>query len=170
QRLCEATGVRPENCAIETGSVVGKSPQRPPSGDMSDPEVAFPAPEDGVDGEKEIVWALGDSDLVLFDFDSDRLKREGVAQLEKVAAKIKEYPRASTMISGHTDSRGTNEYNLGLSQRRAEAVRAVLRNSGVTTNIETRWFGEEKPLCPNSDDEQAMKCNRRVEIVTNKGW
>lgn len=167
-RLCETTGVAKGNCVVDTVSTMGRAPGRPPAGDVGDPEVKFAKPGEGVDGDKVITWSLGDSDLVLFDFDSDRLKTEGVAQLARVAAKIKQYPAATTTITGHTDARGTNDYNMGLSQRRAEAVRAVLINNGVTTKVETRWFGEEKPLCPNSDDEQAMKCNRRVEIVTDK--
>lgn len=168
QRLCAVMNVQKENCAIETGSVMGKPAQRLPAPDMADPEIGFPKPEDGVDGEKEIVWAIGDSDLVLFEFDTPHLMREGIAQIERIAEKIKQYPGATTMITGHTDHRGTNAYNMDLSQRRAEAVRTVLRNNGVTA-VETRWFGEEKPLCPGAD-EPAMKCNRRVEIVTNKGW
>ncbi|MFD5829279.1 OmpA family protein [Lentzea sp. NPDC060358] len=169
-RLCETTGVLKENCAVDTVSVMGKAPQRAPSGNVADPEITFPKPGDGVDGDKVITWSLGDSDMVLFDFDSDQLRAEGLTQLDQVASKIKQYPNATTTVTGHTDARGTNEYNLGLSQRRAAAVRAALLNKGVTTKVETQWFGEEKPLCPHSSDEQAMKCNRRVEIVTNKGW
>lgn len=168
RRLCETTGVKMVDCEVSTGSVTGSSPRRAPHADLADPVVAFPKPEDGVDGEKEIVWALGDSDLVLFEFDTHHLKPQGIAQIERIAEKIKQYPRATTTITGHTDHRGTNAYNMGLSERRAEAVRTVLRNNGVTA-VETRWFGEEKPLCPG-EDEPAMQCNRRVEIVTNKGW
>ncbi len=71
----------------------------------------------------------------------------------------------SVRLEGHTDERGTREYNIGLSERRAQAVRRVLGLQGVgDSRLSTVSYGEERPAVAG-EDESAYSRNRRVEIV-----
>jgi OOP family OmpA-OmpF porin len=112
-------------------------------------------------------------DLVLdltadeFEFDSAELKPEMMRMLEDVAAKIEASPGDETiMIIGHTDSIGTEEYNQGLSERRAQSAADYLVQQGVSQDrISTRGMGESQPVADNSTREGRAH-NRRVEITT----
>ena len=117
---------------------------------------------------KEVRIAL--SADVLFDFDKADLKPEAQASLDKVAAVLKSYPKATATIEGHTDSKGDGNYNQKLSERRAESVRKWLAAHGATLPMTTRGMGQKKPVAPNAkpdgtDDPQGRQKNRRVEIV-----
>ncbi|MGZ5584428.1 MAG: OmpA family protein [Usitatibacter sp.] len=120
---------------------------------------------------KEVRIAL--SADVLFDFDKADLRPEGLASLEKVAAVLKSYPKATATIEGHTDGKGERNYNQKLSERRAESVRKWLAAHGASLRMTTRGFGATKPVAPNarpdgSDDPQGRQKNRRVEIVVQQ--
>jgi len=78
-------------------------------------------------------------------------------------------PDAKILVEGHTDERGTNEYNLALGDRRANAVKDYLVSLGVSSSrIETISYGEEKPLCMGSDEECWQKNRRAHFVVMNK--
>ena len=97
---------------------------------------------------------------VLFDFDSAILKPGAYTELERVAEVLKKYPQTTMRVEGHTDSSGSEDYNLDLSEKRAEAVKTALIQLGIDeSRIESMGFGETQPV--SSDD--AM--NRRVTIV-----
>jgi len=99
-----------------------------------------------------------------FAFDSAALTEEGIAQLADVARSLKANPDVHISIEGHTDSVGPDTYNLRLSQRRAEAVETYLVGKGIDEDrIETRGFGESKPITDN-DTAEGRAENRRVEI------
>jgi peptidoglycan-associated lipoprotein len=103
--------------------------------------------------------------VVHFDYDSDGLSGTDMALLKKHAAFIRANPRAAVQLEGHTDERGTQEYNMALGERRAKAVAVFLRTSGVDgRQLEVISYGELKPVL-DSDDEAALARNRRVEIV-----
>jgi photosystem I P700 chlorophyll a apoprotein A2 len=107
---------------------------------------------------------------VLFDFDKADLRREADSALEKVAAVLRSYPKASVAIDGHTDGKGGDQYNQKLSERRAESVRRWLANAGVAARMSARGWGKTKPVAPNvkpdgSDDPGGRQKNRRVEII-----
>ncbi|MFL5029762.1 MAG: OmpA family protein [Xanthobacteraceae bacterium] len=107
---------------------------------------------------------------VLFDFDKADLRPEAGPSLAKVAEVLKAYPRAATLIEGHTDGKGTDQYNQPLSERRAEAVRRWLAANGVGAKMTTRGWGKAKPVAPNikpggADDPEGRQKNRRVEIT-----
>lgn len=109
---------------------------------------------------------------VLFDFDKADLKREATPALEKVAAVLKAYPKASVSIDGHTDAKGSDQYNQKLSDRRAESVRRWLAEAGVSTRMTSRGWGKTRPVAPNTkpngaDDPEGRQKNRRVEITVN---
>jgi photosystem I P700 chlorophyll a apoprotein A2 len=111
---------------------------------------------------------------VLFDFDKADLRPDAVPALEKVAAVLREYPTAPVLIEGHTDSKGDDQYNQGLSERRAASVKQALAARGASNPITTRGWGETKPAAPNtkpdgSDDPEGRQKNRRVEIIVKKG-
>ena len=106
-----------------------------------------------------------------FDFDKAFVKEIYYPELKKVAEILKNNPNLKIEVAGHTDDIGSNEYNLKLSQKRAEAVKNVLINKfGIDPNrIIAKGYGKSYPLVPNTTDTNRA-LNRRVEIVniTNK--
>ena len=112
----------------------------------------------------------------LFDFDKYVLKSEAVPSLQKVGEVIKAYPKAPLLIEGHTDGKGTHPYNIKLSDNRALSVKNwLVQNAGVdSARINTRGWGETKPVAPNtnpdgSDNPQGRQKNRRVSITLRTG-
>ena len=99
-----------------------------------------------------------------FDFDKSVIKPEGQAKLDDLVAKTKGIALEVIIAVGHTDSVGTPQYNQGLSERRASAVKAYLVSKGIAANrIYTEGKGEKDPIASNSTAEGRAK-NRRVEI------
>lgn len=97
---------------------------------------------------------------VFFDFDSAALKPGAYTEIDRIAGVLNQYPQTTIMVAGHTDTRGSEAYNLDLSQRRAEAVENVLIQRGVDSRrIQAVGYGESQPV--SSSD--AM--NRRVEVI-----
>jgi OmpA-OmpF porin, OOP family len=103
---------------------------------------------------------------ILFDFDKAEIKPESKAQLDQMAALMKANPSLKVYIVGHTDNQGTIEYNLSLSQRRAEAItRALATQYGIpAARMAARGLGPFAPVASN-DTEDGRAKNRRVEIV-----
>lgn len=112
--------------------------------------------------ERGIVLTLGD---VLFDVDQATLKAGATQSLSRLVAFLREYPDRQVLVEGHTDSTGTDEYNLGLSQRRADAVVQFLTLNGIAPEraIAT-GYGKAYPVAGNETAEGRQR-NRRVEIV-----
>ena len=101
---------------------------------------------------------------VYFDYDSFTLKPEARAVLERNAAHLQSNKQFKVQLEGHTDDRGGREYNLALSQKRAETVRRALTLLGVSdAQLEAVSFGKEKPAAAGADEATYAK-NRRVEI------
>jgi OOP family OmpA-OmpF porin len=102
---------------------------------------------------------------VNFAFDRHELDGASMATLDVVAETLNQCPSVRATVEGHTDSIGTDEYNQGLSQRRADSVKRYFAGHGVAASrLETRGYGESRPLASNETDEgRAM--NRRVELV-----
>jgi outer membrane protein OmpA-like peptidoglycan-associated protein len=106
---------------------------------------------------------------LLFDFDSDVVRAEARTNLRNLAASLDKYPGSELLIAGHTDSVGTDAYNLGLSERRAQAAVAYLAGQGVSrTRMRARGLGETEPVAPNDTDAGRSK-NRRVEVAIYAG-
>jgi outer membrane protein OmpA-like peptidoglycan-associated protein len=104
-------------------------------------------------------------DKVLFGFDRSDLGSTAQANLTKLSNVLKKYPDTNIEIIGHTDDKGTDSYNQGLSERRANAAGAYLRSSGISSSrITTRGMGESDPKVAN-DSEANRAENRRVEFV-----
>ncbi|MCW9057946.1 MAG: OmpA family protein [Gammaproteobacteria bacterium] len=115
--------------------------------------------------ERGMVITLGD---VLFDTNKAQLKAGGIRSLEKLAGFLKQYPGRNVRIEGYTDSTGSADYNLGLSDRRANAVRTSLLDMGINSDrISTRGYGQESPVAGN-DTAMGRQLNRRVEIILSE--
>jgi len=105
--------------------------------------------------------------IVYFDFDKSNIKPEFENTIAENAKKLMADSSMRVTIEGHCDERGTNEYNLALGQRRAEAVRRALVAAGVSASqLSTVSYGEERPVDPGHD-EAAWAKNRRGVISTN---
>ena len=104
-------------------------------------------------------------DTVLFDFDKFEILSEYKSVIQDNATKLLDNPSMVATIEGHADERGTNEYNLALGQRRAEAIREALIELGVPpSQLQTITFGEERPA-ELGRNEEAWRLNRRGEMV-----
>jgi flagellar motor protein MotB len=102
---------------------------------------------------------------VLFDFDKATLRPEAQRELAAEVQELKENPTETADIVGHTDSIGSDAYNMGLSQRRAEAVRNYFVSQGIAADrLRLAWRGEREPIAPNTTAEGRAQ-NRRVEIT-----
>lgn len=100
-----------------------------------------------------------------FAFDSDQVMAAEMPELQRWAKWLAADPKRAVSIEGHTDERGTPEYNIGLGERRALAVVRVLVAGGATEEqMRTVSFGEAKPL-QSGRDEGSWAKNRRVEIM-----
>jgi peptidoglycan-associated lipoprotein len=99
--------------------------------------------------------------VIYFDFDQDTLRPEFQATIACHAKYLRDRPEARMTMEGNADERGTREYNLGLGERRGNAVAAVVGSTGQITVIS---YGEERPTCADST-EDCWSRNRRVEIV-----
>jgi outer membrane protein OmpA-like peptidoglycan-associated protein len=102
---------------------------------------------------------------VLFGFDRSDLGANAATNLDKLINVLNKYPDTDIKILGHTDNKGTDEYNQGLSERRAISVSGYLKNHGITSGrISTKGMGENDPIASN-DTEEGRSQNRRVEFV-----
>lgn len=103
--------------------------------------------------------------IVYFDYDRAEIKPEYVPVVAAHAKFLNGNAQRKVRLEGHSDERGSREYNIGLGERRAQAVRRALMLQGVTENqITTVSYGEERPAVQGSD-ESAYAKNRRVELV-----
>ncbi|TDY01673.1 peptidoglycan-associated lipoprotein Pal [Thiohalophilus thiocyanatoxydans] len=103
--------------------------------------------------------------VIYFDFDSSRITDEQREVIDAHADFLSRNPDVEVVLEGHTDERGTREYNLALGERRAQSVEQLLQVQGVSAEqIEVISFGEERPAAMGHD-ESAWRLNRRVEIL-----
>lgn len=107
---------------------------------------------------------------VFFDFDKYSLRPESFVELDRVVAFLNEYPNIEIEMSAHTDSKGSDEYNMTLSHNRAKSVREYIISKGiVATRIVSQGYGETKPVADNNNDDgtdnpEGRQLNRRVEF------
>jgi outer membrane protein OmpA-like peptidoglycan-associated protein len=127
------------------------------------PPTAKPAPAPRVVLTAERIVIL---EKVFFDTGKATIKKQSFGLLGEVAAILQAHPElARVRVEGHTDSRGDDQKNLTLSQRRADAVVAWLVKAGINpSRLEGRGFGETKPLDP-AETAAAWDQNRRVEFI-----
>lgn len=144
--------------------------------EMAPPPEPMPSPEppptdepDPLEGDLASVNAhlrqQGVLDDVYFQYDQSDLSEEGRQALARTAGFLRSNPRFRLTVEGHCDERGTNEYNLSLGERRAQAVRSYLASLGVPAEaLMSISYGEEKPACSTSE-ESCWSQNRRAHLV-----
>ena len=104
---------------------------------------------------------------IYFEFDKSTLTPAAQDNLLRKAEWLRENSDVTATIEGHCDERGTNEYNLALGDRRAESAKAFLVDLGIdASRLTTISYGEERPLCPEKNEECWAK-NRRGHFVVN---
>ncbi|MEA2902929.1 MAG: peptidoglycan-associated lipoprotein [Alphaproteobacteria bacterium] len=115
--------------------------------------------------QQDFVVNVGDR--VFFETDSSELTQQAVGTLEKQAQWLRAYPQYAFLIEGHSDERGTREYNIALSARRAQAVRDYLASRGVQAQrMRTIAYGKERPVAV-CNDISCWSQNRRGVTVLN---
>lgn len=120
---------------------------------------------EGRNTDRGLVVTLGD---VLFETNKSELKGTTTSNLNKLAAFLNRYEDRTVTIEGHTDSVGSEDYNMALSQRRAEAVRSYLISQGIAANrLSTYGKGMGSPVSSN-DSATGRQQNRRVEVIISE--
>ncbi len=103
--------------------------------------------------------------VIYFDFDKSEVRAQDIDLINAHARYLATNPQQKVRVEGHTDARGTREYNIGLGERRGQSVRRLLMVQGAAdSQVLTVSFGEERPAA-EGDDETALAQNRRVELV-----
>ena len=165
---CETVGVKDGEPGAEGAGVEERAVPPAGTGELTPEE----ARARGLEGERGFRGhPLDDPDTPLgertiyFDFDEAEVPAEYRPVVEAHAVYLAENPGASVTLEGHTDERGSREYNLGLGERRAQAVARLMTLLGAgDTQIRSVSYGEERPA-RDGHDESAWQYNRRVEIV-----
>jgi OOP family OmpA-OmpF porin len=122
------------------------------------PQAASPKADDFT---KQDSWVL---EGVNFETNSDQLTKESTSVLDDAAKVLKSHPNVRVEVQGHTDNIGDPKYNLDLSDRRAVTVKKFLIEKGVATHrLESKGYGETKPIADNNTNEGRAK-NRRIEF------
>ncbi len=118
------------------------------------------APVDSYNGPAE----LASKNTILFAFNSEQIQDQYLGVMQAHAQYLRNNPDARIIIEGHTDERGTPEYNIALGERRARSVARYMQNLGVDVNqLSIVSYGEEKPVDP-AHNEQAWSQNRRAVL------
>jgi peptidoglycan-associated lipoprotein len=159
----------PADIPIETEPV---TPTPPPPTDVPDtppPVIEDPVEDPLMSADLQIVndelRRRGFSPDVYFNLDDSTLSDESRERLARNAELLRAQPQFQLTIEGHADERGTNEYNLALGERRANAVRDYLSSLGVDGGrMRTLSYGEERPVCTQSE-EGCWSQNRRGHMV-----
>jgi peptidoglycan-associated lipoprotein len=149
----------------EAAAVVGRDDGFATQPSHGDERYADGRPMEGEYGVAETPEALLGRTVIYFDFDSSAIRAEYAQSIAAHAQYLNGNSGMAARLEGHTDERGSREYNIGLGERRAQAVRRALLLQGVRAEqLSTVSFGEERPAVTGSDEE-AWGMNRRVEIV-----
>lgn len=128
----------------------------------ADAGIAQSSRPDGINPETDVDYSILASETVYFNYDSFAIRSSERAKLEKIAKWLTDNSGKRLMISGHTDTRGTLEYNRGLGERRGLAVREYLVGLGISQErLFTISYGEERPA-DTADSENAHSLNRRA--------
>ena len=157
-------GISGSFCTVVSGTTTPRPPPPPPPPppEPVPPPPPPPPPPPAPKVERTIIL-----DDVLFDFDKSAIKPEAAQILDRLVAFMNENRSSKVSLSGHTDSIGTEAYNLKLSDRRWMSVRDYVVKEGVdSSRVSGQGFGESKPIASNATAEGQAK-NRRVEIKVN---
>lgn len=155
-------------CASKHAKTTTEAPASEVAGSQSSGAGANAANTAGQNGDEETPGpqaGLLAKRIVYFDFDSSEIKGDGTDIVAAHAKYLATNPTARVRLEGHTDDRGSREYNIGLGERRAQSVRRALLLQGASeAQLSTVSYGAERPAVAGHD-EAAWSKNRRVEIV-----
>lgn len=155
----QATAIGPGGTATDTARITVNAPAAPPA-------AATPPPTRRPDVTAEELFRQNLQDI-FFDYDKADIRPAEAAKLQTGAAWLKQNPNVRFTIEGHCDERGSAEYNLGLGDRRANAVREFLVSQGVAVSrINSVSYGEERPQC-RDESERCFEMNRRAAFRLN---
>jgi len=158
--------VRPEDsAAVGSGSAAAaSSASTRPDGTASGSGRPVPTGSASTTEQQSALNLLQTRNVVFFGYDTSQISAEYLPVVAAHAAYLVKYPRERVRLEGHTDERGSREYNIGLGERRAQTVRKALLLQGVAdAQITTVSYGEERPAVDGAD-EAAYAKNRRVEF------
>lgn len=123
------------------------------------------AMDDVISTDAESLFKFQDA---LFDYDKYNIRQDARDVLDSVATWLNKHKDINVLIEGHCDDRGTNDYNLALGEKRANAARDYLVSRGVSSKrMSTLTYGEEKPVCSSMNDS-CRQNNRRAHFVVTK--
>jgi peptidoglycan-associated lipoprotein len=160
--LLSACATRKPTTAPDAGSSMP-----PPAGTTApaDTGVVPAAPSEAAPVSSGPSGGLLDKRVIYFDFDKSEVRTQDLDLINAHARYLASNPQQKVRVEGHTDARGTREYNVGLGERRGQSVRRLLMVQGAAdSQLLTVSFGEERPAA-DGDDETAFAQNRRVELV-----
>ena len=143
-----------------------KVKEEPPPATTPSTAPVTEAPTAGVYGPEDLdTDACLRTRVVYFDYDQDTLRPEFQAAMACHAKYLRDRPSSRMTLEGNADERGSRDYNLGLGERRGNAVSSALQaNGGSGSQVTVVSYGEERPTCTQSSEDCRSK-NRRVEIV-----
>jgi len=172
----------PEGPPGATGATGSTGPAGPagvqgPAGAAGPAGLQGPAGAQGVTGVQGMGGAVGAQGAAapvrewvafkdfLFDFDKSDIRSNETGKITEIVAYMQQNPSSQIGIDGHTDPRGTDQYNQALSERRVIAIREALASAGAPAGrIQTGAFGESRPKCSDSS-EACWQRDRRVEVL-----
>ncbi len=167
KKNCKCNKVTPAPAPAPVAAKPAPAPAPKPAPKMNeDKELAAVA---NVSQKTDNSAVLSFKEPINFRYNSDEIEGDSYAQIKKTANALKKYPNAHVRVTGHTDSLGNPDYNIDLSQRRAQAVASQLVKNGVAAeNVSFIGYGAARPVATNKTRE-GRAANRRVELeVTNK--
>lgn len=161
-----ASGLMLAGCPKKPQTIPDAQPQEEVGATTTDGASTGSVDSSGLSGDQAALAAAKASGVIVyFDYDRAEIKPEYVPVVAAHAKFLNGNAQHKVRLEGHSDERGSREYNIGLGERRAQAVRRALMLQGVTENqITTVSYGEERPSVQGSD-ESAYSKNRRVELV-----
>jgi peptidoglycan-associated lipoprotein len=163
--LLAACATAPEESAESSGQGGGATTAQPVAA-APQPKAEPSAPKVAPGSQEDLVLNVGDR--VFFDFDKFDITAEAQATLQRQAAWMNSNPQTTIVVEGHCDERGTREYNLGLGERRASAIREYLVNLGVApARVEVISYGKERPVALGHAETAWSQNRRGVTVVAS---
>ena len=154
--------------AIALAACQSKAPQAlppQPAGSTPPPQAGGPVPG----SQADFLAQMQGRDVIYFDTDRYNIDSEDVAALQGQAQWLMRYPNKRASIEGHSDERGTRDYNLALGERRANAAKNYLISLGVDAGrLATVSYGKERPVALGSDEASWAKNRRAVTVVIGR--
>ena len=158
----ETTSVPAPPAAASQPQDIQQQPAAPP---VTDTTESNPLESSDLQVVNEELRRRGFSPDIYFDYDESTLSDDTRDKLSRNADLLKGAPQFTITIEGHADERGTNEYNLALGERRANAVKDYLTSLGVAADrLRTISYGEERPVC-TQNEESCWSQNRRAHMI-----